>query len=360
VPIAATRRVLFVLPSFEIGGAQRVCLTLLANIDQTRFAPELVVFDACGGLDGLVPAHVPVHNLKRPRLRQALPALLAAFRRTRPDVVFSTLGYVNLAVLAMRPLMGGRTRVVVRESNLPSIALPSLRHAAAIRFGYRLLYPHADRVITQSRRIGDELVADFGVSRQALFPLRNPVDVNRIRAAAHPILREPGPGLRLVAVGHLIHQKGYDRLLSMFAALPPDAYLTFLGDGAERPRLAQQATALGVVDRVRFAGFVPRPWRYVAGADAFVMPSRWEGMPNAALEALACGVPVLATPESGGLIEVAEEVRPEALRLVSCGDAFVAAMRELQPRSDFALRASTLPPSFALDQVVTRFEELLA
>src|SRR3546814_18465284 len=94
----------------------------------------------------------------------------------------------------------------------------------------------------------------------------------------------------------------------MMAKRPNDGHLTILGDGAERDALLRQAEALHLASTVTFTGFVEAPWPYYAGADAFLMPSRWEGMPNAALEALACGTPVLATPEAGGLIELARRL----------------------------------------------------
>ena len=356
---SSPQRALFVLPSYETGGSQRVLLTLAANVDRQRFMPELVVFDAAGGLQHLVPPDLPVTDLKRPRLRQAIPALLGALRRRQPQVVFSTLGYVNLAVLALRPLLGFQTRIVIRESNLPSQALHRLRGAPALRAGYRLLYRTADRVVAQSDRMLNEL-EQFSVPRHRLERLPNPVDVPSVRAAAKAPRRHPGTGLRLVAMGHLIPQKGYDLLLGMMASLPPDTRLIIFGDGSERRALEQQAVTLGIADRVSLPGFVRDPWPDLAGADAFVMPSRWEGMPNAALEALAAGVPVIATPEAGGLDEVASACGPGALSLASAGEPFVAALRALRAEPKAVLRPSLLPRQYELENVLSQFERILS
>ena len=353
-------RVLFVLPSFEIGGSQRVLLTLLRALDRQRFDPELVVFEAEGGLRHMVPPDVPMHDLKQPRLRNALRALSQTLRARQPDTIFSTLGYVNLAVAAMRPFLRRRARLVIRESNVPSRALPALRNAGALRLGYRLLYPRVDTIICQSRAIEDELVHDFGVARERTAQMRNPVDVATIRDAAQRTERAAGRGQRFIAVGHLIRQKGYDQLLDSFAQLPRHAHLVLCGDGAERGALQQQAQRLGLTDRVRFTGFVGNPWTAVAGADAFLMPSRWEGMPNAALEALACGTPVIATPDAGGLTEVAAAAPAGAVALASPGTAFLAAMKSVQPRIDTRLRDSMLPDEFRLERVSARFQELLS
>jgi glycosyltransferase involved in cell wall biosynthesis len=352
-------RVVFVIPSYEIGGSQRVLLTLLANIDRTRIAPELVVFDATGGLLPDVPENVPVHNLGKPRLRAAIPGLIAALRRLRPDAIFSTLGYVNLAILAMAPFLGFRPRVIIRESNTPSDSLPSLPYSGVISAAYRMLYRRANHVICQSEIMAQDLVQNFNVRPDQVVQLPNPVNVAAIRQGIDNPVRTKGAGLRLVTAGHLIHQKAYDRLLDMFAALPPDSQMTIFGDGAERAALEAQIVTLGIGDRVRLPGFVPDPWPTFAGADAFLMPSRWEGLPNAALEALACGTPVIATSTTGGLVDVARSAPTGAVTLVPHGDEFVQAIEAITANPDMGPRPSLLPDDFAIDRVAAAFNALL-
>jgi glycosyltransferase involved in cell wall biosynthesis len=353
------KRVVFVLPSCENGGAQRVLLTLLASLDPSTFSAELVVFQEATDLVHLVPPHVPVFCLNRARLRSALPGLLQTLMARRPDVVVSTLGYVNLAVLAMRPLLAGAPRMIIRESNLPSLALPSLKGTAFLRAGYKLLYRFADVVIAQSDQMGSELCA-FGVAPERVVQLHNPVDVDAVRRRAAQPTREPGDGPRFVTAGRLIWHKGHDRLLEMFAKVDQKARLLIMGAGPERKALEIRALELGLASRVTFGGFVAEPWAAFAGADAFVLPSRWEGMPNAALEALACGTPVIATPESGGLPEVAAEAQAGAVTLAAAGAPFLEALRKTSPRTDVTLRSSLLPQSFTLQTVAATFAHLLA
>ena len=352
-------RVAFVLPYFDGGGSQRVALNLLRGLPRERFAPELVMFDARGPLRELAPADAPILDLGGPRLRSVALRLLKALRARRPDVLFSTFGYVNLALLALRPLLGFRPRLVIREGNTPSESLPRLAFGSVMAAGYRLLYRRADCVICQSRLIADELQARYGVPAERLAHLANPIEEAEIRRRAEPAVRHPGPGLRFVAAGRLTAQKGFDRLLEMMAATPESAHLTILGEGAEEAALRAQARRLGVEERVLFAGFVADPWPRFAGADAFLLPSRWEGMPNAALEALACGVPVIATPEAGGFREVAEEAAAGAATLAEAGPAFTAAMLAARPHEG-GPRPSLLPARFEAGRVLDDFCRQLA
>jgi glycosyltransferase involved in cell wall biosynthesis len=343
--------VVFVLPSFGAGGAERVTLNLARLIDRQRFAPSLVVLDPDGPLAAQVPADVPVHALGRRRLREATPALIACLRRLNPAVVISTFTYVNLPLLAARPLLR-RARIVVREANLPSLSLSRMPWPAASRRACRWLYPRADLVIASSQRMADEL-CDMGVAPKNVIAMCNPVDEDRIRGSARPLQRKAGDGLRLVAAARLVPQKGFDRLLDAMAALPADSHLTILGEGPERTSLEQKITRLDLKSRVTLQGFVANPAPWIAGADALLVPSHFEGMPNAALEALALGTPVIATPEAGGLSEV------EHVTIARFDAEFIAAMRNARVDPAVAPRPSMLPSSFRMTHVADQLNAMM-
>lgn len=349
----------FVLPSFAGGGAERVILTLIARLDRTRFHPHLIVLDAHGPLASCVPADIPVITLGHGRLRSALPALARALHRLRPAAVVATIGYLNLGVLALRPVLPARTRIIVREANLPLPALRGLPTSAPARWLYRRLYRRADAVVCPAEAVAEAMIREHRISPHQIHVVYSPVDVAAVRAAAVPIERAPGAGPRLVAAGRLHRQKGFDRLLPLCGELPPDARLCIMGEGPAREELAGQARRLGVADRVGFPGFRSDPWRLIAGADAFLLPSRWEGMPNVALEALALGVPVIATPEAGGIVEVAALAPAGAVTIAAAGPSFAAAMASVRPSPPTGLRASLLPVAFQIEPAVRRFEALL-
>ena len=115
----------------------------------------------------------------------------------------------------------------------------------------------------------------------------------------------------------------------------------------------------GAADRIRFAGFEPEPWPFYAGADAVLVPSRWEGLPNVALEALACGTSVIATPESGGIAEVAAAAPPGAVTIAPWGDAFRSALANVVPSPVDDTRPSLLPVHHERDRVIERFKAVV-
>lgn len=356
-----TRTIAFVLPSLAAGGAERVVLMLAQGLNQARFAPHLVLFKREGPLADRVSDGLAVTSLDKPRLRQARPALIAALSNLRPDVVVSTLGYVNLALLSSRRRLPKRTRLILREANLPSLSLRHARFGQLMAMGYRRWYRHADRVVASSEQMAAEFTERFAVPKARLTVLPNPVDEAGLRrSAATKPTRAPHTGRQFVAAGRLVAQKGFDSLIDQFAALDDAPLLTILGDGPDRASLERQVAELGLEDRVAMPGYDPNPWPHYAGADAFLLPSRWEGMPNAALEALACGTPVIATPEAGGIAEVAAAAPRGAVTIVAAGQAFVAAMRAVAPQTGAKLRPSLLPARFRIEAVVASFEDMLA
>lgn len=352
--------VVFVLPSFAGGGAERVMLSLLTEMHADRFDPVLVVMDGRGPLADLVPDAVPVIDLATDRLRRALVPLVRALRKLNPHAIVASHGYVNLALIAMRPLLPGGSRLVLREANTPSLSLPHAPYPKLMSLGYRWLYRHADLVLASSDRMAAEFLGEYCVPAERVQVLPNPVDIQWLRSAATPPRRREGPGRRFIAAGRLNRQKGFDRLLDRLAELPSDTHLTILGDGPEQVTLQAQVARLGIGDRVTFGGFEPCPWPWYAGADAFVLPSRWEGMPNAALEALACGTRVIATPESGGIGELVAEADQAAVNVIEFGDQFVTEMIKTNARPSVDLpRQCLLPDRYDARTVGEAFSTLI-
>jgi len=351
------KNVLFVLPDFEGGGAQRVLVTLANALDRTRFKPAILVLHERGPWREMVASDVAVTAVGHARLRYGLWALRAAMRRAAPDVVISTIGYINLGVLLGRPRT---SRVIVRESNTPGAAPKGLLSRLAQRIAYALLYRRADCVISPNEPIAEELAHEYRVPASRIRIVHNPVDEQALRVAGAPPRRRPGQGGRFVAVGRLSRQKGYDRLIELLASGAGDFHVAVFGEGEDLAALEAQALARGLADCITFAGFDPNPATWIAGADALVLPSRWEGLPNVVLESLACGTPVIATPESGGIDEIARLAKAGAVTIAPMGPDFLAAMVAAPRNESGHLRESLLPNQFKLASVVATYESLLS
>lgn len=226
--------------------------------------------------------------------------------RERPKRVLALLTRTN--ILCCDAAWDLPIHLVVSERNDPR-----LQTLTGLWPKLRLVhYRRADVVTANTEGVLQALQGMGAWQRLELLP--NPLGEG-IRAGAvdEPAGRKP----ELLAVARLVHQKGLDLLIQALARLREPPYtawrLVLVGEGPERRALEALALQEGVADRVVFEGFQPHPGRYMAQASIFVLPSRFEGMPNALLEAMAVGMPVVVNDASPGPLEMVE---PEVNGLV--------------------------------------------
>ena len=130
---------LFILPLFSGGGAERVTLNLLAELHLRDHLVSIVVFNRTGRLLSMVPDEVPIYDLGTDSLKKSIIPLIRMIRILKPKVVFSTFGYINVALLAAYWVLPKKTSIWVREANLPSISLQNNHYPKLMMFLYRIL-----------------------------------------------------------------------------------------------------------------------------------------------------------------------------------------------------------------------------
>lgn len=295
------KRILFAINSLAGGGAERVLATLLGGSEpwRARYDIHLALLDDEPRAYDL-PDWVEVHQLDaRHKLLPSLTQFRALTRRLAPD---ATLSFLTRANVANAWAMAGRGRPwLISERVNTSAHLGSAFIAKAM---VRMVYPRAAHVIAVSDGVVDDLAANFGVARARMSAIANPVDHQRIAdlAAEQPAFTPAGP--YIVAAGRLMPNKNFPLLLRAYAQAAPQERLVILGEGPERGALTALAASLGIADRVEMPGFVANPFAVLARAQAYAMPSNAEGFPNGLVEAMACGVPVIATNCASGPSEI--------------------------------------------------------
>jgi glycogen synthase len=307
--------------------------------------------DARGVVQAVVTAYRPsaprrerigertvVHRVGLPtrHLRQvwAPPAAALALRLASGcDLVHAHLGddYAVVPLGLAAAAVAGRPLVITVHSSLVhTFEVTGLRSFALKRLGSpleRLGERRAAAVITLTDRTARLLEAD-GVPGDRVHVIPSGVRPSRFSGPAPE--RTRGARRRVLYLGRLHVQKGLETLVCAAAALPPDVEVVLAGDGPERPHLESLARRTGVQDRVRFLGFVP-PEEVPAllpTADVFVLPSRYEELGSVLLEAMTCGLPIVATRTGGVPSVIADGV---AGILVPPGepDPMAAAIRQL-------------------------------
>ena len=291
-------KLLLVIPHLGGGGAERVIALLAQHLDSCRFEVHLVLLleNLPGAL--AIPKSVMVHQFHASRVRHALWKLLRLIWRERPDIVLSGIAHLNFVVLALRLILPLRTKLIVRQNTMPSLA-----SAVGTRILYRVLYPLAALVICQSKAMADDLERNFWIARRKMAVLANPIKPLRVIEKADA---KDGSPPRLLCVSRLSKEKGVDILLRAFVSVKQQfksAQLTILGSGPEVESLRRLSRRLDLANSVEFAGYSD-PEDFYSESTLFVSSSRYEGMPNSLLEAAAAGLPIVATPSSEGVTQL--------------------------------------------------------
>lgn len=362
--LMATSHVALFLPSLEGGGAERAFLNLARGMRDLGVRTDLVVANASGPYLAEVPADVSLVDLRASRIALSLPSLVRYLRQVRPHRLYSALEEANVIALLARRLAGGHTLVFPSIRNTLSLETGSepvrrfvLRHLA------RRLYPTAAGIVAVSEGAARDAATTLGLAAARISVISNPTVTPELALLAAAPLDDPWfsecqPPV-ILGCGRMVPQKDFATLLAAFAILRAQrpARLVILGDGPLRNDLTGQAEALGIAADVAFPGFDPNPFRYMARAGAFVMSSRHEGSPNVLVQALACGVPVVATDCPSGPGEILPGV-PHG-RLVKVGDvaALAAAMADLLASGE-ARPAPWTVPGFDYRSSATAFLSL--
>ena len=361
--VVSRKKLLLLIPSLGGGGAERVFSILLRHLDRTLFEPHLALLRGENVYGRDIPDDVVVHEIQVSRTRYALPGVIRVIRTIRPEIVLATQVRMNMIAILAKPLLPRGTRVFLRESISPSTSTTNKFASFLWRILYRELYRRADRIVCLSDNMVNEITAEFKMPHDKLVRIYNPVDSRRVRelgeAGANPY---SGPGPRLVAAGRLCRQKGFDLLLSampMVRQALPGAQLAILGQGILQNELEAQAHRLGLDGAVRFWGFQRNPWPFIKHADVFVLPSRFEGLPNILLEAMALETPIIATDCPGGVAEIQSYVRGMTVIPPEDPVALARAVISTCGTSRHNENGSGDIAAFALQKIVGEYSDLL-
>jgi len=280
------------------------------------------------------------------KVGRILAQLRSAIKEIRPDVVISFMDSTNNQVLMST--RGLHVPVVVSERVDPRF------HGASwkTRILRRMLYPRASAVVVQTESVAT-WCRQF-VDPERVWTIPNPVN----ECSQRPRVRKP----LVVGIGRLVPQKGFDILVEAFGMAAGgfrDWKLIILGEGSERAHLQSLTQRYGVTDRVSFPGVVDDPGKYLARAGLFVLPSRYEGFPNALLEAMACGTPSIAADCPSGPSDI---IRPGVDGvLVPTEDAqalsreMVRLIEDAEMRERLGRQATDVTSRFSLGRVLNQW-----
>ena len=349
------------------GGLDRVAILLANHLLQRGVPVELWMTRTDGPAAHLIDPALTMRRVPAPGGKRRLsmiaqfPALAAMVRRYRPDILYSAGNQSNMLVALAA--LGTGTKAVGRISN--PIVRPGQRGPGALArlIRFRAIARLSDLTIVMGEH-DRALLAQSGDIR--LLPRPTVTRAMEQACTARPS-RRPGYPCRLLMVGRLTPQKDQATALAALARLPHlDWRLTIAGQGPLRADLERQCAALGIADRVDFAGYVGDPdalAALMADADLLLQPSRWEGLCATLIEALACGAGVVATDSTPNIRPLLAAAGQHPAVRVGDAAAFARAIERTlaHPAPPAMLAAATRDHGVqrALDRYLRAFEGLV-
>jgi len=305
------------LPSLAGGGAERVMVILANALLQKGLSVDLVLVKAEGPYLKEVFPEVEVVNLNASSTIFSLRSLTEYLRKNKPQVIFSTLEHANVVALWAKLLSGNKVKCIIR---LPSTITAAAHNAKSFRarsipWLLKCFARCADAVIAVSHASAQDLATLLCISSTKIHVIYNPVISDELFEKAKEPLEHswfaPNQPPVILGVGRLSKAKDFSTLIRAFALVRKEkpAKLMILGEGEERKDLEKLITKLGIGKDVTLPGFIENPYSYMKHAAVFVLSSRWEGLPNALIQATALEVPVVATNCPGGVAEIVEETK---------------------------------------------------
>jgi glycosyltransferase involved in cell wall biosynthesis len=346
------------LTSFWPGGTERQTLELVRRLDRTRFAVHVACFHREGTWLPLVERYAdsvtefPITSFTSGGMLR-IAAVFRAWCRSRALAVLHASDlYANTFALPLAFSAGVPVRIGSRRELNPDKTLTQL-------VAQRCAYAFAHRIVANSSAAAARLRTE-GVWSRRIARIPNGVDLD----AFHPPADAPSLN-RLVTVARLRPEKGHDTVVDAFAAVShafPEATLTIVGDGPLGDQLAAHVKGLGLEARVRLAGHREDVAAELRDHGLFVLASRSEAFPNSVIEAMATGLPVVASAV-GGIPELIEHARNGILVRPADAAELARAITDLLLRPSFARSLGRkarvdVTTRYSFDRMVREFETL--
>ncbi|HHL45923.1 MAG TPA: glycosyltransferase [Gammaproteobacteria bacterium] len=309
---------------------------LAGGLVDAGFDVDLVLAKARGEHLAAIPSRVRIIRLGSRHTLTSLPPLIRYLRQQQPDALLAAKDRaIKVAVIARR-LAGTSPRLTGRLGTTVSAALEesSWLKKQFWYAGMRLFYLGVDQIVAVSEGVANDVKTITGLPNERVQVVRNPVITPHLTELS--LAETPHPWLLdnrvpvILAAGRLTRQKDFPTLLRAFALLHSSrpCRLIILGEGADHHPLETLAEQLRITEDFALPGFSTNPYAWIGRASLFVLSSAWEGSPNVLTEALALGIPSVATDCPSGPREILQQGRYGKLVPVGDVSALAQAMEQ--------------------------------
>lgn len=294
-------KILFFLPNLNGGGAERVTVNILRQLDLKKFEIRLALVDKSGVLLELIPSKIIIIDLKSKKTILSIFKLRKIICNFNPDIIFSTLIRTHIAIDLSLTGIKNKPKLIYRSPTSPKHSLKNKQLNELQKKLLEKAYRNADIIIAQTPEMKDEIVELHKIDSDRIQVMLNPIDTDlidkKIQNTENPFDTNY---INVVSAGRLTKEKGFDILIQSFKIIVNqnnEFRLYIIGEDVIglRKELINLVKSLDLTEHVFFLGFQTNPYMFFSHSDLYVLSSRWEGLPNTILENLYIKKPIVAT-----------------------------------------------------------------
>jgi glycosyltransferase involved in cell wall biosynthesis len=379
-------RLLYIHPTYTFGGAERVTLNLLSSLNRDHFSISLVtsksIAERMAGLDfervidiedlGIDVWFGAVNSATIRKFLKDIGSIRHLLKQERPDIAIGMMYYAASLLAIARKTLRCRAKVIVSPRGpltayLNTFMVPGTVDYRFWKLVFRISCQWAHSVLVAANGTAEDCIKKYGARKEAVKVIPNGIDLEEVQRLSldrvHLFIQEGA--FVLATAGRLVHEKNIPLLLRALVMLKGNrpVYLIVIGEGPERRALETLATNLGLAGNVFFAGFQENPYAYMRRAHVFVHTCLLEGFGNVMVEAMACGVPVIATDCPYGPRDIITHGTSGLLVPMQDHEALAEVIRSLindeEWRMNLAAGALERSRAFSIDAMVRAYETYL-
>ena len=303
------KNILFLTPNFDRGGSQRFFLKYIELLQKYVNKPNIVV------LKFLKKKSYNVDNLSftefNSRSSLSVLKLRRYIKKNNIKIIFANQFQTNILALTIKIFFFKKIKIIIRETNSPSQIIKYEKNIIkkVIHYLFRKLYKYADIIISPSQELKKELIKNYNIPQKKIKVIYNSFDRNKVVRLSKIKLDKKYNRLfkkkTFIFHGRLEFQKGLDILIKSFNIFNNLGYnLLILGEGSQLNSLKILVKNLKLSNQVFFLGFKKNPYNFIKRADYYIFPSRYEGMSNSLLDAVALSKFIIASDCKHGNREI--------------------------------------------------------
>lgn len=377
-------KILFLHPSFTFGGAERTAFNLLRGLDKDKFVVTLatsmgiaqhftelslekIIFIEDLGIDVWF-RDVNFANLKK--FLSDIKVTARLLKNESPDIAFGMMYYASSLLSMAKKLFRIKTTIISSPRGPLSAYIHTFYKDKKIdmlfwKLNFFFSCKYSDGLVVASKGTRRDCIENYKARPENVAVIHNGIDIDYVgRRSLEPVDLSIPPGYLVISTaGRLTHEKNFPLLLKAFASVRTTERikLLILGEGHERPELEKLADVLGIADDVYFLGYQEDPYKFIKRSDLFVHTCLLEGFGNVIVEAMACGIPVIATDCPYGPGEIIKDGESGILvpmdRVDALAEAICRVLNNKEQRKELSKKGYNRSMDFSVDKMVRAYED---